>query len=203
MSSPRTIAALLLASVFSCASLQAAVSVTIQPGQDGSSVVWSVTWNSLEGNFAFPVIDLGFIEPSTGQYHGNYLEYQRQVGWDNVGNYLGPYFTGAGDYAYVDGWYGVESDTSGWLICPAGSTGVELERFYFGNRDLGYEAPFPTSGAFTLTLPGGKISDYNPGTYTSNPNVTITVIPEPASLTLLGLGLTMAFTSRRRMTCIG
>lgn len=185
--------------------VEAAVAMTIQPGQNLQSVVWSVTWNSLNGVIRDNVVDLGFIEPLTDTFHGDYLEYHRQVGWFSAGNFMGDYFEDGGDYAYVDGWYSVTSDTPGWLICPFGNPGSAPDYVSFGNNTFGYGDPFPTSGAFQLTIPGGRITDYNPGVYTSNPDVTVTVttdpIPEPSGLLLLGVAATL-LCHRRHRSCM-
>jgi hypothetical protein len=194
--------AFLLAAMLAPTRGEAAVVVTIQPGQDLQSVVWSVTWNSLDGVIRNNVVDLGFIEPLKDEFHGNYLEYHRQVGWFYVGNFLGDYFQDGGDFAYVDRWYSVTSDTPGWLICPFGDLGSAPDNVFFGNNYFGYNDPFPTSGAFKLTIPGGRITDYNPGVYASNPNVTVTVtttpVPEPAGLGLFGVAATLLCHRRQR-----
>jgi hypothetical protein len=194
--------ALVLTTLLSPTPGEGAVVVTIQPGQDLQSVVWSVTWNSLVGVNRNNVVDLGFIEPLKDQFHDNYLEYHRQVGWFSVGNFLGDYFQDGGDFAYVDGWYSVTSDTPGWLICPFGNLGSARDNVFFGNNYFGYNDPFPTSGAFELTIPGGRITDYNPGIYTSNPNVTVTVsttpVPEPTGLSLFGIAASLLCHLRQR-----
>ena len=197
--------ALLLTTMLAPTPGEAAVVVTIQPGQNLQSVVWSVSWDSLNGVIRNNVVDLGFIEPLKDEFHGNYLEYHRQVGWFYVGNFMGDYFQDGGDYAYVDGWYSVTSDTPGWLICPFGDLGSDPDNVFFGNNYFGYDDPFPTSGAFMLTIPGGRITDYNPGVYTSNPNVTVTVtttpIPEPTGLSLFGVAATL-LCHRRQRSCM-
>ena len=196
--------ALFLTPIFAPSRGEAAVVVMIQPGQDLQSVVWSVNWNSLNGVIRNNVVDLGFIEPLKDQFHGSYLEYHRQVGWFYVGNFLGDYFQDGGDFAYVDGWYSVTSDTPGWLICPFGDLGSDPDNVFFGNDDFGYDDPFPTSGAFMLTIPGGRITDYNPGVYANNPNVMVTVtttsIPEPTGLGLLGIAAIL-LSHRRQRSC--
>jgi len=197
-----SVLALLLTTMLAPTPGEAAVVVTIQPGEDLQSVVWSVTWDSLNGVARNNVVDLGFIEPLEDEFHGNYLEYHRQVGWSSAGNFLGDYFQDGGDYAYVDGWYSVTSDTPGWLICPFGHAGISPDNVFFGNNYFGYDDPFPTSGAFQLTIPGGRITDYNPGVYTRNPNVTVTVthtpIPEPAGLGLFGVAAALLCHRRQR-----
>lgn len=126
-------------------------------------------------------MDLGFMDPATGEPLGNYLVYYRQAGWRDVGDYLKEIYDRGGDYAFVDGWYGVTADSAGWLVCAA-DDGL-YDAIYIARWGLPYDGPFPETGSFALTVPGAHIGNYNPGTYTSNPNVTITVtttpVPEP------------------------
>ena len=88
------------------------------------------------------------------------------------------------------------------LICPFGDLGSDPDNVFFGNDDFGYDDPFPTSGAFKLTIPGGRITDYNPGVYANNPNVMVTVtttpIPEPTGFGWFGIAATLLAHRRQR-----
>lgn len=184
------------------ATSDAAVSVIIQPGYDESSVVWTISWDSLEGNTAFETSDLGFLDPETGLPESGILIRYRQVGWQGVGDPFKSIYSQGDDYAWVDGYYGISSSPEGWGLCPDNDEGLTADDFYMFNRNLGLNDPFPTSGSFFLTVPGSDIANYNLGNYNVNPNISIVVksepIPEVHTSALMSAGLFAGLLVRRR-----
>ena len=81
---------------------------------------------------------------------------------------------------------GVVSNPNGWGVGPDEDAATNDDDVYIFNT-LG--AAIPSSGMFTLTVPGANIDKYNVGVFTNNPNATVTVVgvPEPSAFAFLGL----------------
>ncbi len=201
-------AALLVLGVGSAA--QADVIVLIQPSADLNDIVWTVSWDSLDGAFTGSSFSWDAMNPADGTLAATtpWGSSRLQTVWGNVGSpFGGAYITGA-SRGFGDASGAVASSPGGWGVGPDNDGPGSGNELYIFSTVLTIGDAFPTSGSFVLTVPGAYLANYNIGVYNNNSNATITVtdtphsgadpIPEPATLTLLGLATLGGGIYRRR-----
>ncbi|TWU05153.1 PEP-CTERM motif protein [Symmachiella macrocystis] len=195
--------------------------VTIQPSADSNDIVWTVKWDSLNG---IPADDFGSyawdaMDPMTGDVVATapWGSAVKELYFDDIGDPFGAAYSFGTSRGFGDAIGGVSSDPSGWGVGPDYDGGVSNnDDLFIFNTLLDSTASFPTSGEFVLTVSGANLSNYNLGTYTNNPFVTVTVtdtlyiapVPEPSTFALLGLGslALVVYGWRRKQhdsTCVG
>ena len=221
----------LLAGIFciSTPTTQAAMSATIQPNAAGNAWVMSVTWDSLDGSgfnnsegwnledsltgstLSGPIVK--FADPTPEADTPTEIEWNgtasTRVTWNDLGDFMtagtiadnDAYAAGHGNVSMISGSnFGVYHDHDG-------SDGVDpLDDFAI--IIPGTTETLATSGSFIITgtiSPGSFAANYKLGTFTNNPDATITVtdtafapVPEPSSTALLGLGGLALILRRRR-----
>lgn len=198
------IASLLLAFLIA-GRANSAVLVTIQPSADLGSIVWEVSWDSL-AEWTQTSRDFNSMDPASGSGSAwrPWGTARSAVFIPDVGSPFKPIYDVSGTLAFGDGVGGVFSTPSGWGVSPD-YDGSGNDDFFIFSTVLSGGGNLPEHGSFVLTIPGAYLANYNIGTYTVNPDVTIHVtdvpyrITEPGSLVLLGLGLAgLAFARRSK-----
>lgn len=147
----------------------------------GGNIVFTVSWSSVPGVFngTWPSMD-----PATGaETNPSPWGTVESAQWDDVGDAFDVYNLSSALRAFGDTVDSVVSSPNGWGVIPDDDGVGTADDFLIFNTG----GSIPSSGAFTLTVPGANIDKYNIGVHVNNPNATLTVVPEPSSLAFLGL----------------
>ncbi len=194
-----TTTAALIVSVATAATTHAGLMVTIQPSADLNDVVWTVEW---EGLYSLPldsfdVYHWDAMDPATGALLAQdpWGTTVNEIYLPNVGDPFGPAYSSGNNRGFGDGYGGVVSIPAGYGVGPDDDGNSPNDDLFVFNWLVNASNPAPNDGSFVLTIPGANLSNYNLGTYTNNPNITIIVtdtplrsVPEPSTFALLGIG---------------
>lgn len=179
----------------------AAVIINIAPSADGSKTYFYGSWDSLDGaGYSRTSQNLAVSNPVNHVNQGSQVA--NWLVWFDIGNYksgvTNEFFLRPNSNSYVS-----DNPVGLYLDNDNGSVGDDFGLIW---DNLG---PRPASGSFVIetdTYGPGFLAMWNPGVYTNNPFITLTVttdaysasVPAPAALGMMGFSLLALGIARRR-----